>query len=118
MNTRAPLLLVQAYAARRDDRRGPGRILLFTSGQHLGPMPGELPYIATKGALQQVTASLAEALADRGITVNCLNPGPVDTGYADRGAPAGGQRLPGAAAGRRRPRSPSWWPGWSARTAA
>jgi 3-oxoacyl-[acyl-carrier protein] reductase len=82
VNTRAPLLLVQAYAARRDDRRGPGRIVLFTSGQHLGPMPAELPYIATKGALHQLTASLAEALADRDITVNCLNPGPVDTGYA------------------------------------
>ncbi len=83
VNTRAPLLLVQAYAARHDDRRGPGRVLLFTSGQHLGPMSDELPYIATKGALHQLTASLADALADRDITVNCLNPGPVDTGYAD-----------------------------------
>ena len=83
VNARAPLLLVQAYAARHDDRRSPGRIVLFTSGQHLGPMPGELPYIAAKGALLQLTASLADALADRGITVNCLNPGPVDTGYAD-----------------------------------
>jgi 3-oxoacyl-[acyl-carrier protein] reductase len=83
VNTRAPLLLVQAYAARHDDRRGAGRIFLFTSGQHLGPMPGELPYIASKGALHQVTASLADALAERGITVNCINPGPVDTGYAD-----------------------------------
>jgi len=83
VNTRAALLMVQAYADRHDDARGPGRILLFTSGQHLGPMPGELPYIATKGALHQLTASLADALADRQITVNCLNPGPVDTGYAD-----------------------------------
>lgn len=83
VNARAALLLVQAYAARYDERRGSGRVLLFTSGQHLGPMSDELPYIASKGALLEVTASLADALADRGITVNCLNPGPVDTGYAD-----------------------------------
>lgn len=82
VNTRATLLLVQAYAARHDDTRSPGRIVLFTSGQHLDPMPGELPYIATKGAVHQLTASLADALADRRITVNCVNPGPVDTGYA------------------------------------
>jgi 3-oxoacyl-[acyl-carrier protein] reductase len=57
--------------------------VLFTSGQHLGAMPGELPYVATKGALQQVTGTLANELAPSGITVNCVNPGPVDTGYAD-----------------------------------
>jgi 3-oxoacyl-[acyl-carrier protein] reductase len=93
VNARAPLLLVQAYAARHDDRRSPGRIVLFTSGQHLGPTPGELPYVAAKGALLQLTASLADALADRGITVNCLNPGPVDTGYAD---PAAHRQVAGA----------------------
>lgn len=81
VNVRASLLLVQAMA--RHHRAGkPGRVVLFTSGQHLGPMPDELPYAATKGALQQVTASLAHALAPD-VTVNCINPGPVDTGYAD-----------------------------------
>jgi 3-oxoacyl-[acyl-carrier protein] reductase len=46
-------------------------------------MPGELPYIASKGALHQVTASLAAHLAPRGITVNAVDPGATDTGYAD-----------------------------------
>ncbi|HEU4347261.1 MAG TPA: SDR family oxidoreductase, partial [Actinoplanes sp.] len=65
-------------------RAGPGgRVVLFTSGQHIGAMPGELPYVVTKGALQQVTATLANELAPLRITVNCVNPGPVDTGYAD-----------------------------------
>jgi len=82
VNTRATLLLVQAFAGIHDDDRPGGRVLLFTSGQHLGPMADELPYIATKGALHQLTESLADAVADRGITVNCVNPGPVDTGYA------------------------------------
>jgi 3-oxoacyl-[acyl-carrier protein] reductase len=82
VNTRATLLLVQAYAAQHDDARPGGRVVLFTSGQGTGPMPDELPYAASKGALAQVTASLAQPLARRGITVNTVNPGPTDTGWA------------------------------------
>jgi 3-oxoacyl-[acyl-carrier protein] reductase len=65
VNARAAVLLVQAFAAQHDDSRQDGRVLLFTSGQHLGPMADEL----------------ADALADRAITVNAVNPGPVDTGW-------------------------------------
>jgi 3-oxoacyl-[acyl-carrier protein] reductase len=83
VNTRAPLLLVQAFAAQHDGRPG-GRVVLLTSGQHLGPMADELAYAASKGALAAVTVSLADELADRGITVNTVNPGPTDTGYADQ----------------------------------
>jgi 3-oxoacyl-[acyl-carrier protein] reductase len=75
------VLLVQAFAAAHDDERGGGRVVLFTSGQHLGPMADELPYAISKGAIHQMTASLADALADRAITVNAVNPGPVDTGW-------------------------------------
>jgi len=82
VNARASLLLVRAFAERHDDQRPGGRVVLFTSGQHLGPMPGELPYALSKGAIHQVTASLADHLAARRITVNCVNPGPVDTGWA------------------------------------
>lgn len=85
VNTRATLLLVRAFAVQHDGREG-GRVVLFTSGQHLGPMPSELPYVASKGALAQLTASLADHLAERGIMVNCVNPGPTDTGYLDREA--------------------------------
>ena len=83
VNARASLLLVQAFAARRDDTRPGGRVVLFTSGQHLGNgMPDELSYAVSKGAVHQMTRSLADALADRRITVNCVNPGPTDTGWA------------------------------------
>jgi NAD(P)-dependent dehydrogenase (short-subunit alcohol dehydrogenase family) len=82
VNARAVVLLVQAYADRHDDSRRDGRVVLFTSGQHLGPMASELPYAISKGAVHQMTWSLADALADRGITVNAINPGPVDTGWA------------------------------------
>lgn len=80
VNTRATLLLVKEFAARCS---GPGRVVLMTSGQHRGPMPDELAYIASKGALHQVTLSLAAHLAPRGITVNTVDPGATDTGYAD-----------------------------------
>jgi 3-oxoacyl-[acyl-carrier protein] reductase len=83
VNTRAVLLLVQAFAARHAGRPG-GRVVLFTSGQQLGPMPGELAYATSKAALAGITASLADTLADQGITVNTVNPGPTDTDYVDQ----------------------------------
>jgi 3-oxoacyl-[acyl-carrier protein] reductase len=83
VNTRAVLLLVQAFAAQHDGRPG-GRVVLFTSGQQLGPMAGELAYATSKAALAGITPSLADPLADRGITVNTVNPGPTDTDYADQ----------------------------------
>jgi 3-oxoacyl-[acyl-carrier protein] reductase len=81
VNARASVLLTQAFARHHDDRRSDGRVVLFTSGQHIAPMPDEIPYALSKGAIQQIAASLADALADRSITVNCVNPGPTDTGY-------------------------------------
>lgn len=80
VNARSSLLLVQSFAAQHDGRTG-GRVVLMTSGQGLGPMPGEVAYAASKAALAGVTLTLADQLADVGITVNTINPGPVDTGY-------------------------------------
>ena len=81
VNTRAVLLLVKAFAARHDGRPG-GRVVLFTSGQQLGPMNNELAYATSKAALAGITLTLADTLVDKGITVNTVNPGPTDTGYA------------------------------------
>lgn len=95
VNVRATLLLVQAFAAGFREPSG-GRVVLFTSGQYHGAMPGELPYIATKAALHELTPSLAVDLMPRGITVNCIDPGPTDTGYADEeGLAAVRSRMPG-----------------------
>lgn len=85
VNVRSTLLLVQEWAARRPAEHPGGRLVLFTSGQHIGPMSAmsaELPYAVTKAAVHQMTSLLANALIDRGITVNCVNPGPTDTGWA------------------------------------
>jgi len=73
---------VRAFADQYRSHPDGGRIVLFTSGQHRGPLPAEIPYAVTKGALHQITATLADALAERDITVNCVNPGPTDTGWA------------------------------------
>jgi len=81
VNTRSTILLTQAFAAQHDGRPG-GRVIFMTSGQDLGPMTGEVAYAASKGALASITKTLADQLADQRITLNAINPGPVDTGYA------------------------------------
>ena len=87
VNTRSAILLAQAFAAVRGegevggDRPG-GRIVFMTSGQDLGPLTAEVAYAASKGALASITRTLADQLADQAITLNTVNPGPVDTGYA------------------------------------
>ncbi len=81
VNVRASMLLVQAFAAAHAGGPG-GRVILLTSGQARGPMTRELPYVASKAALAGLVLSLADHLAPRGITVNAVNPGPTDTGWA------------------------------------
>jgi 3-oxoacyl-[acyl-carrier protein] reductase len=81
VNTRSSILLAQAFAAQHDGRPG-GRVIFMTSGQDLGPMTGQIAYAASKGALASITRTLADHLAGQAITLNTINPGPVDTGYA------------------------------------
>jgi 3-oxoacyl-[acyl-carrier protein] reductase len=81
VNTRSTILLAQAFAAQHDGRPG-GRIIFMTSGQDLDPMRGEVAYAASKGALASIARTLADHLADQLITLNTVNPGPVDTGCA------------------------------------
>jgi len=80
VNIRGTFLLTVEFARRFSGKSG-GRIINLTSGQSLGPMPGELAYIATKGAIEAFTVSLSAELASRGITVNAVDPGPTDTGW-------------------------------------
>ena len=82
VNMRGTFLLSVEFARRFKAGRG-GRIINLTSGQSLGPMPGELAYAATKGAVEAFTLSLAAGVAKLGITVNAVDPGPSDTGWMD-----------------------------------
>jgi len=84
VDARSAILLAQAYAAQHDDVRAGARLFFMTSGQGEGPMTGEIGYALAKGALAQITLTLAEELGDRGIRVNTVNPGPVQTGYLDQ----------------------------------
>ena len=80
VNLRATALLSVEFARRFGGGSG-GRIVNLTSGQSLGPMPGELAYAATKGAIEAFTRTLATEVGQKGITVNAVNPGPTDTGW-------------------------------------
>jgi 3-oxoacyl-[acyl-carrier protein] reductase len=80
VNVRGAALLSVEFAKRFSGNSG-GRILFLTSGQDLGPMPGELAYAASKGAITAFMRSLAKEVAGKGITVNAVDPGPTDTGW-------------------------------------
>jgi NAD(P)-dependent dehydrogenase (short-subunit alcohol dehydrogenase family) len=56
-----------------------GAIINTTSVNADQPTETLLPYATTKGAIQNFTGGLAQLLADKGIRVNCVAPGPVWT---------------------------------------
>ena len=59
---------------------GPGGSIINTSSINSDmPRPTLLPYATTKGAIANFTAGLAQLLADRGIRVNAVAPGPIWT---------------------------------------
>ncbi len=71
--------LVATQAALRHMKSG-GRII--TIGSSVGERnmtPGLTPYSATKGAVKMFTQGLAREVGSRGITVNNVQPGPIDT---------------------------------------
>lgn len=77
VNTRASWLLVRAFAGQVG--AAGGRIVALTSDH----VVGNVPYGASKGALDRIVVAAARELAPLGITANLVNPGPVDTGWMD-----------------------------------
>jgi len=63
-------------------RRG-GSVVLVSSGLHLKGLPEHSTYAATKAAVRSFARSWAMELKDRGIRVNTLSPGAIDTPIID-----------------------------------
>ncbi|WP_327679911.1 SDR family oxidoreductase [Kitasatospora sp. NBC_00458] len=76
VNARAPFFVVQQGLGRLRDG---GRIVNVSSGVTRVAFPTAVAYAMTKGALNTLTLTLAEELGPRGITVNAVLPGVVDT---------------------------------------
>jgi 3-oxoacyl-[acyl-carrier protein] reductase len=77
VNVRASWLLVAALARQLPPEGG--RVVALTSDHTVG----NLPYGASKGALDRLVVAAAHELADRRLLANVVNPGPVDTGWMD-----------------------------------
>lgn len=68
-------------AALPDLRRdGAGRVVNVASTEGLGATAGIAPYTASKHGVIGLTRSLAVELGPSGVTVNCICPGPINTG--------------------------------------
>jgi len=79
VNLTAPTRLVRACLADLA-REGQGRVVNVASTEGLGATPGLVAYTASKHGVIGLTRSLAVELGRRGVTVNCVCPGPIHTG--------------------------------------
>jgi 3-oxoacyl-[acyl-carrier protein] reductase len=77
INLRGTFVATQAALKHMKDG---GRIIMIGScvGERM-MTPGLVPYSATKGALKMFTQGLSREVGGRGITVNNVQPGPIDT---------------------------------------
>jgi 3-oxoacyl-[acyl-carrier protein] reductase len=62
---------------------GSGRIVNIASTEGLGASAFASPYTAAKHGVVGLTRSLAVELGSRGVTVNCICPGPIHTGMTE-----------------------------------
>ena len=70
---------VATQAALKQMKSGGRIIMIGSAAGERAMVPGLVPYSATKGAVKMFTQSLSREVATRGITVNNIQPGPIDT---------------------------------------
>lgn len=85
-NWKSTLLLMQRFVPGMVER-GWGRILTIGSVQELKPHPTMIVYAGTKAAVANTVRNLAMQLADKGVTVNNLSPGVIETPRTDEPTP-------------------------------
>jgi NAD(P)-dependent dehydrogenase (short-subunit alcohol dehydrogenase family) len=86
----------------------PGAAIVNTASINADkPRPTLLAYAATKGAIQNFTAGLAQLLAPRGIRANCVAPGPIWTPLIPSTMPPDDVREFGKAVPMKRPGQPA-----------
>jgi hypothetical protein len=86
----------------------PGAAIVNTASINADkPRPTLLAYAATKGAIQNFTAGLAQLLAERGIRANCVAPGPIWTPLIPSTMPPDDVREFGKAVPMKRPGQPA-----------
>ncbi|MBR9762753.1 MAG: SDR family oxidoreductase [Rhodobacteraceae bacterium] len=78
IHLRGPALLTQALLPQVSDG---GRILFISSGLARFSLPGYGAYAAMKGAVEVMARYWARELAERGISVNTLAPGAIETDF-------------------------------------
>jgi 3-oxoacyl-[acyl-carrier protein] reductase len=72
-------VFVATQAALKHMKNGGRIIMIGSSVGERNIVPGLVPYSATKGAVKMFTQGLAREVGSRGITVNNVQPGPIDT---------------------------------------
>jgi NAD(P)-dependent dehydrogenase (short-subunit alcohol dehydrogenase family) len=81
VNVRGPWLAIKAAIPLL--RRGGAVVLNASINAHLG-MPGSSAYAASKAALRSLARTAASELAQRGVRVNVVSPGPTDSGIVEK----------------------------------
>lgn len=77
VNARATWQLIKEFARAFAGPPGAGRIVSITSDH----TAGNLPYGASKGAMDRIVIAASVELAELGVTANVINPGATDTGW-------------------------------------